>query len=434
MTRARIAAVKARLRIDTVIERHVKLSGSAQSANRRGQCPFHGSTSASLSVKTGAHGGGEAFAHCFGCQWSGDVIRFVQDFLGVPFAEALARCEVEAGIAAGDGMCGTAAPVQRERNPGPVRQRRGAPMIDAIDMGRWIWTRARREDAPVRRYFEGRGVPARVLTDARMAAFRYLSECPAMPWRQGEGPAKGPVAPAVVADVLRPGFEAGAVTWRVVGVHVTYLSPDGTGTMVRRKPWAKADDPDPMLPKRRMLGPVGGGAVIIGPYRAQAHLWVGEGNETVLSGMALGAADDDAVGVAALSLDNLQGGMAFARSRYGDERVWPLHAIEPDPARPCFTIPGHRGPVTGLVDSDMAPLRGRKDMQTGQWRGELVQPTRRAAFERRAVSGAERARVCGELFVKGWRAGGAGPVSAMRAPPGMDFNDAARAAGMGDRA
>ncbi|AKM11631.1 hypothetical protein AB433_07495 [Croceicoccus naphthovorans] len=419
--RARIDAVKARLPIADVIERTVKLSGTATSRQRRGQCPFHGSTSTSLAVYAE-----EGQAHCYGCQWHGDVVKFVQDTFQVPFAEALARCEVEAGISHGAGIGGDAAPVQRARNPGPVRQRRGPPMIDPVAMGRWIWRQARREDGPVRRYLLGRGVPAGAVTDARLAAYRYLSECPCALWREGDDPMKGPVAPAVVADVVLPGMADGALTWRVIGVHVTYLSPDGEGTMRRRKPWAKPDDADPWLPKRRMLGPVGQGAVIIGPYRPGAHLWVGEGNETVLSGMYIGGADGDAVGVATLSLDNLQGGLAFARSKYGGERVWTLHDIRPDPERPCFTVPGHRGAVTGLIDSDMAPLRGRKDRETGQFQGELVQETRRGPYARRAISGAERARVCGELFVKGWRRVGAGPVNAMRAPPGMDFNDAAR--------
>ena len=46
-------------------------------------------------------------------------------------------------------------------------------------MGRWIWQQMRRDDGAVRRYFEGRGVPERVLTPARLGAFRYMAECPA---------------------------------------------------------------------------------------------------------------------------------------------------------------------------------------------------------------------------------------------------------------
>jgi DNA primase len=43
------------------------------------------------------------------------------------------------------------------------------------------------------------------------------------------------------------------------------------------------------------------------------------------------------------------------------------------------------------------------------------------------VTGAERATICAELAVQGWRAAGANPVRALRAPMGMDFNDAAAA-------
>jgi DNA primase len=193
------------------------------------------------------------------------------------------------------------------------------------------------------------------------------------------------------------------------GLHVTFLNPDGTGTMVRRKPWAKPDEADPLFAKRKMLGPVGRGAVLLGEWHADAPLYVGEGNETVLSAMALADAPSEAVGIATLSLDNLQGA---ARKWSGG--IWPLFKIEPDPeGKPCFSIPGQRGPVRVLVDSDMAPLKGQKLVERKG--GPIIE---------RAITGAERARICAELAVKGWRAIGASDVTALRAPLGMDFNDA----------
>ena len=93
--------------------------------------------------------------------------------------------------------------------------------------------------------------------------------------------------------------------------------------------------------------------------------------------------------------------------------IWPLFRIEPDADRGPFTIPGQLGPVTVLVDSDMAPLRGQKLVERKG--GPIIE---------RAITGAERARICGELAVKGWRAAGVPDVQALRAPLGMDFNDA----------
>jgi DNA primase len=430
----RVAAVKRKLPIAAVVERHVKLSGSAQSRNRRGRCPFHGSSSASFSIKSVGRCE-DGFAHCFGCQWSGDVVAFTRDILGVDFMTALAECEREAGLADG-GPFGDltigAGPVYRERNPGAAR-RHGAEPVDSLEMARWIWRQAYRYDAAARRYFGGRGIPMAALSGARLAPFRYLADCPCWAWKQGEDPrqAKGMLtAPAIMAMVREPQVIEGVLEFVPVGLHVTYLNPAGDGTMVRPKPWAKPNDEDRMLPKRRMLGPVGRGAIIMGEYSPMAHLYVGEGNETLLSAMALADAPAEAVGVATLSLDNLQG-----RPRMWKAGVLPLHAIAPDADRGPFVIPGHRGPVTGLVDSDMSPLRGPRDRQTGEFQGMALVERKGGPIVRRALTGAERAQICGELVVKGWRAalarsGSNAPVEALRAPAGMDFNDAVRREGV----
>lgn len=412
----------AKVSLVDLIEREVKLSGSAGTKNRRGKCPFHSGNSASFSVQTE-----KGFYRCFGCGASGDAFRFVQDMYGLSFIDALTRLEGECGE---ENLVETprplaARPVQRERAP-VQRRAREVEYIEPIDMGRAIWGMARFEPAFIRRYFEGRGVPASVLSDERLQQFRYTSECPVHGWPVDKGPKGVPIAPAVIGLVRVPRWressDGGFVEFVPVGVHVTYLNPEGTGTMIRRKPWAKADDPDPMLPKRRMLGAVGKGAILLGDYRRDAHLFVGEGNETVLSAMAMAEAAPDAIGVATLSLDNLQGD-----PRLWKGGIWPLHAIEPDPERrPCFTIPRHTGPVTGVIDADMSPLRGQRDRKTGQPAGEAVIERKGGPIVHRAITGAERARICAQLMVKGWRAVGAGPVDAIRPPMGMDFNDAVK--------
>lgn len=433
----RKAEVRRRLTMSAVVERHVKLSGTAGAPKRRGKCPFHGSNSPSLALFEAASG--EGSAHCFGCQWNGDMFAFQQAIRGIGFMDALAELEALCSATASGYLSADAhGPVKRERNPSAPRRR---DLIEPIDMARAIWRDAYADVAAVRRYFMGRGLPERVLTDARLASFRYHSDCPCVPWRldgNGSGPGacrKGPprglpIAPAIMAMVRVPQLlgDPPRLEFVPTGLHVTFLNPAGDGTMVRRKPWAVDDDPDPMLPKRRMLGPVGGGAIVIGEYSAEAHLYVGEGNETVLGAMALADAPPEAVGVATLSLGNLQG-----EPRLWKNRTWPLFDMEPDPEHPPFTIPGHRGPVTGLVDSDMKPLRGMllrqaQDGREREFAGEAVVERKGGPIVRRAITGAERARICGELVVKGWRAATpARPVDAVRAPPGMDFNDAAAA-------
>lgn len=87
--RAKLEAVRARTDIAAVIGAVVKL-GDGQT--RRGKCPFHSSNRSTFYVSPSpAHG--YPFAHCFGCGWHGDVIRFVADFNRIPFDEALEQLE-----------------------------------------------------------------------------------------------------------------------------------------------------------------------------------------------------------------------------------------------------------------------------------------------------------------------------------------------------
>lgn len=426
---SRIDEVRKRLPLAGEVERDHKLVGGGK--ERRCVCPFHNGNSRSFVVYPG-----DNRAHCFGCGWHGDVIHYLEERLGLSWIDALRECEARAGLAATGAAAAGTGTVTRERNP-TVSRRPDKVFIEPIDMARVLWRRAAPDPAAVRRYFVGRGVPEAVLTDSRLGQFRFLGDCPLARWElrreadRSRWPRDALVAPALVAMVRRPQFldSPGGPTldFVPVGLHVTFLNPGGTGTMVQRKPWAKPNDDDPWFARRKMLGPVGHGAVLLGAYRADAPLYVGEGNETVFSGMALANAPPDAVGVATLSLDNLQG---FPRQ--WKNGVWPLHAIVPDPERaPCFTIPGHRGPVTGLVDSDMSPLRGPSDRGTGLPKGMPVVERKGGPLLRRAITGAERATICGELFVKGWRkaladSGGGSDVRAMRAPLGMDFNDVVR--------
>jgi DNA primase len=418
--------VLANVPIGAVVAGEVVLSGSPGSEQRRGACPFHssasGKKSTSFSVKS-PRNHADGFAHCFGCAWHGNVIDFVMALRGWSFLDALEELERQEGSPFAR-QAGTSKPASAPLRREPVasaKVQRERPLIDPLEMGRAIWHRARTDHGAVRRYFAGRGVPLAVLTDARLRDFRFLGDAPVHLWEIRDAadlrrwPKSVLTAPAVVAMVRRvqmlDAVGGPVLDFVPCGVHVTYLDPDGTSTMLRVKPWAKPDDEDRHFPKRRMLGPVGHGAVLLGEYSPAADLWVGEGNETVLSGMALGAAGSGDVGVVALSLDNLQG-----QPLKWHGNIWPLHALRPDPERPAFLIPGHRGAVTGLVDSDMSPLKNQKVIEH-----------KRAPIVTRALTGAERAQICGELFVKAWRGVGASPVQALRAPNGMDFNDAVRA-------
>lgn len=86
-----IAQIKARLRIEDVIGRHVELRPAG--TRLVAPCPFHQETKPSFSVNP--EGG---FYYCFGCQASGDVIEFYRAINGLEFGEAVEALAREAGI------------------------------------------------------------------------------------------------------------------------------------------------------------------------------------------------------------------------------------------------------------------------------------------------------------------------------------------------
>jgi len=387
----RIAVVRDRVSIVEVVGRAVKLGNGR---NPRGKCPFHGSKSDSFAVY--ADGGR---ARCWGCGWGGDAIAFVRDHYGLTFSEAISRLESENGL---EGV--QAAPVRRERRP-VARSTR--PMVDSVVLGRELWRRGVRDDDALRTYLRGRGIPADVLTADRFGQLRFVGMGPIAAWAEDRGPDSVPQAPAMVALVRRP------IDWAPIGVHVTFLSPDLTTKMVRRR----RDNSE--YPARKMCGPVGGGGVLLGEYAAGAPLFVGEGIETVLSGMAMLGAPLGAIGLAALSLDNLQG---FPQLIGG---AIPMHDPRPDPERAAALAFPHDGPVTGLIDADMSPLRGTLDRRTGEHQGVAVIEKKRGPIVRRVLSAADRAGLCAHLFQAAWRGHGC-RATAVRPRMGLDFNDAVR--------
>jgi DNA primase len=279
-------------------------------------------------------------------------------------------------------------------------------------MGAWLWRRAKSNPDAIRTYLRGRNVPEAMLGDARLTDIRFLPEAPIAAWAVNRKPKDMPQAPAMVALVRRP-YPGRPGEWMPIGVHVTYLSPDLTGKMERERRDGSH------YPARKMLGGVAGGCVLLGRYDPAAPLFPGEGIETVLSGMALAGATDSAIGLAALSLNNLQGHPRTIRG------ALPLYDIQPDPERGPALAFAHAGVVVGLVDADMKPLVGWRQPGSDRLRRPRVIERRGGPVVERIVTTAERADLCGRLMVHAWRAQGC-RVSAVRPRMGRDFNDAVR--------
>ena len=78
------AALLARTDIVAVVGSFVALKKAGKEFS--GLCPFHGEKTPSFTVIPDKH-----FAHCFGCGWSGDAIKFLQEVEGIEFRAACER-------------------------------------------------------------------------------------------------------------------------------------------------------------------------------------------------------------------------------------------------------------------------------------------------------------------------------------------------------
>ena len=80
-----------RVDIVEVVGRHVQLKKGG--ANLSGLCPFHAEKSPSFTVSPG-----KQFYHCFGCGANGDAIRFLTEFSGMTFIDAVKDLSQQVGL------------------------------------------------------------------------------------------------------------------------------------------------------------------------------------------------------------------------------------------------------------------------------------------------------------------------------------------------
>jgi len=87
-----IAEIRERTDILAVVGEYVRLK--KRGTNHTGLCPFHNEKTPSFNVNPA-----RGFYHCFGCQASGDVIRFLMQIEGISFPEATRNLAERAGVA-----------------------------------------------------------------------------------------------------------------------------------------------------------------------------------------------------------------------------------------------------------------------------------------------------------------------------------------------
>ena len=232
--RADTDRIKASTSLAAVIGETMSLKRSGRQMN--GLCPFHGEKTPSFYVYANHY-------HCFGCGAHGDCFNWLMETRRMTFPEAVAHL---------DGAAGRQRVQPVPKSPAPVERLARGPDGDAErnrELARRIWC----ESVPARgslveAYLQHRGVG---LPDEPV--IRWHPSCP----RTG-----GPL-PAMIALMADP------VTGEPMGVHRTFLRPDGAGK-------APIDNPKMMLGRAgviRLAEPEGIG------------LGLAEGIETALSAM-----------------------------------------------------------------------------------------------------------------------------------------------------
>src|SRR5689334_19623050 len=86
-----VEEVKERLDVAEIIGGYIPLKQAGR--NLKASCPFHSEKTASFMVSPE-----KGIWHCFGCGEGGDVIKFVMQYEGLEFREALELLARKAGV------------------------------------------------------------------------------------------------------------------------------------------------------------------------------------------------------------------------------------------------------------------------------------------------------------------------------------------------
>lgn len=150
-----VDAVRDRTSISEVVGRHVQLVRRGNSLV--GLCPFHQERSPSFHVIEA-----KSMYHCFGCQASGDVFRFVMQVEGLSFVEAVRELAGPAGITI----------EERQLTPAELQALRArSTLYDVLEAASafyeaTLWTRP--EGAAARAYLERRGITTETARRVRL--------------------------------------------------------------------------------------------------------------------------------------------------------------------------------------------------------------------------------------------------------------------------
>ena len=151
----------ARADVVDLVGRYVQLKKGG--ANYLGLCPFHGEKSPSFTVSPS-----KQFYHCFGCGKNGDAIRFLMDYAGMSFVEAVKDLAGQYGMQVPEDET---SPADRAR---AVEQRqKQATLTDVLEKAGAAYRNHLRSSPRAIEYFKSRGLSGEI---ARRFGLGYAPE------------------------------------------------------------------------------------------------------------------------------------------------------------------------------------------------------------------------------------------------------------------
>jgi DNA primase len=139
-----------RVDIAEVVGRHVQLKKGG--ANLSGLCPFHAEKSPSFTVSPS-----KQFYHCFGCGANGDAIRFLTEYSGMTFIDAVKDLAQQVGLQVPEE---DSSPAEREQ--AAAQKQRRATLSDVLAKAADAYRKHLRASPRAIDYLKGRGLSGEI--------------------------------------------------------------------------------------------------------------------------------------------------------------------------------------------------------------------------------------------------------------------------------
>jgi DNA primase len=139
-----------RVDIVEVVGRHVQLKKGG--ANLSGLCPFHAEKSPSFTVSPS-----KQFYHCFGCGANGDAIRFLTEYSGMTFIDAVKDLAQQVGMTVPDE---DRSPAEREQ--AAAEKQRRHTLTDVLARAADAYRKQLRSSPRAIDYLKGRGLSGEI--------------------------------------------------------------------------------------------------------------------------------------------------------------------------------------------------------------------------------------------------------------------------------